>query len=250
MFKILNWNVYDNNKKLNNVIKFINAVDADVITLQEVSPSLVKLLKNLSHYNLITADDFYKHSFFGPNKIHSLALLTKVAPKRSIIQNFQVVPQSFFNKLTGSEESKQFINCKLRVKDTDINILNLHLPVYSGISKRISLFTQCIDNIENEKDSSLICGDFNIFANKYINPFVGWMLGFDKQDYVNSEREVFEDIFKTLKFKNVFRKKKTFWNITQLDHILVPENIKVADFSVSSHKYGSDHHPIILTLDL
>ncbi len=61
------------------------------------------------------------------------------------------------------------------------------------------------------------------------------------------ERKQAEARFRDVRLKNPLRGRVTHgFSRSQLDHILVPEDVKVLRAEVVRKTYGSDHHPVLV----
>ena len=220
----------------------------DIICLQEVSQDLLDYLKgSQTVYEVESCQDFkWKRGF-----IAYLVILSK----SKILHNYT---SQLHNKKVGSllarhngiREPREFHFVDLVVRDDFIlRVINLHLEVATGAKRRQEEFYNTLSNLSNHIPN-VICGDFNIFANPFLNIFIGWAFNFGLTDYLALERGKFEKIFNKFGLKNLLYKKITYPKFRlQLDHILIDNKLNAQKSQVATNLHGSDHFYISTILN-
>lgn len=249
MLKCISWNIYKDNKdQIKSFETMLGLEDPDIICLQEVSPELLDYLKNnQSVYEVESCQDFkWKKSF-----VAYLVILSKV----KILHNYT---SQLHNKKVGSllarhngiREPREFHFVDLVIQDDFIlRVINLHLEVATGAKRRQEEFYNTLSNLSNHIPN-VICGDFNIFANPFLNIFIGWAFNFGLTDYLALERGKFEKIFNKFGLKNLLYKKITYPKFRlQLDHILIDSKLTAKKSQVATNLHGSDHYYISTILN-
>ena len=150
-----NWNKRNFNKKLNNVIKVIKDIDADIIALQEIeNKQLLKLIsKEIPSYKYISFTK-YKNSSVG------LGFLSKI----KIISNNQI------NVKFSKKTFRPILETTFKINNIKFKIFNNHWPskrVYE--SYRIKYAKKLYDRLkELPRDFDyILLGDFNSNYNEY-----------------------------------------------------------------------------------
>lgn len=172
---------------------------------------------------------------------HYLVILTKIPVCHHFCDYLDSAPpKSFLAKKHQIQSVRQFHYVDLVWQGTKFRIFNLHLEVAVGPRRRLAQFDNLVKNFG--VNNNLICGDFNIFPHPIGSLFVGWAASFCLSDYATNERKVFEIKFKKLNLHNVFAKKITYPKYKlQLDHILIPKNLKVIEKRMEKKLSQSDH---------
>jgi endonuclease/exonuclease/phosphatase family metal-dependent hydrolase len=95
---------------------------------------------------------------------------------------------------------------------------------------------------------TIICGDLNIVERLHIM-ILNWLLGGKLSDIFawRTLREAMEEKFARLNLQNPLRGKPTQTiSRSQLDHILVPNDMRILSAEVLPERCGSDHHPVFV----
>lgn len=254
--KIYSWNVLCYNRKIPEVIAYIEGLEFDVLCLQEVTPELLDHLKTLPYHLAYHIDviRFYKESREAPLYV---AVLSKQPFANSGTLQFFDFPYPFHTRL--------FIACMSLFRwsfvtergalyadiphgDRLLRVFSVHLTLW-GPHHRAREFEAVIGHVEPGQPT-VICGDFNVieFAPMKI---LNWLLGSPLPHGMPwyPERDLFEERFADAGFHNPLRGMVTHrFSRSQLDHILVSLDLAVADAAVEPDSHGSDHQPVSVTL--
>lgn len=149
------WNKKTFNKKLNNLIKVIKDIDADIIALQEIENKYLiqLLLKKLPNYKYYSFSK-YKNSSVG------IGFLSKI----KILEN-QNIEVKFSNKIY-----RPILESTFEVENKKFKIFNNHWPSKrSSESYRIKYAKKLFDRVnELPRDYDyILIGDFNSNYNEY-----------------------------------------------------------------------------------
>jgi endonuclease/exonuclease/phosphatase family metal-dependent hydrolase len=123
-------------------------------------------------------------------------------------------------------------------------IFSIHLTLW-GPHNRQKEFQAVLGHIEPNRPA-VLCGDFNVIEYGPMK-ILNWLLGAPLRQAMPwyPERDLFEERFSTAKLHNPLRGKVTHpFSRSQLDHILVSEDIKVTHAWVDDERHGSDHCPV------
>ena len=165
----------------------------------------------------------------------------------------QLPRAQLFRKLMGWStffRSKTALRISLDVRGKAVHLYSIHLSVLRPHDRKIE-FETVVKNLDPNA-LSILCGDFNVFESPQANLLNVLMGGsFGDFVYLKRERNWFEKRFKELGFVNPLRRKKTHpvaWS--QIDHILVPENTPVLEKRIIKETHGSDHNPVMVSVEL
>lgn len=248
---IYSWNMFFENKKLEEAFNFIKNAEFDIFCLQEVPGSILEKLEGLE-YSLEKVEEIQLSTDSKTFPIYSVVLSKHPILKSQEIHFTDPLPPlrtKFTRFVLSFLRRERIIKWENRVSffaDVEIGIkplrvFNLHLPLLTP-TQRMNELQQAM---QNKTDNMIICGDFNILETFYIS-LLNWLLGGSLADWFlySRERKGMEQRFHSLGLINHFRGRVTHGLAhSQLDHILVPENRKVKEVSVFDAN-GSDHNPI------
>lgn len=258
---IYSWNVLYENKTFDDVYTFIQELDFDVLALQEVPEHFLEKLRTLP-FELCESYDWVHRDATGKevpiyvviiSKFPILETLTIPFPEELYKPENQLPRAQLFRKIMGWStffRSKTALRVSLDVDGTNVHVYSTHLSVLRPQDRKVE-FETIAKNIQPDTPS-IICGDLNVFESPQAN-LMNWLMGGSILDMLllKRERRWFEKRFKELRFQNPLRRKKTHpiaWS--QIDHILVPEEILVQKKGIVRKTYGSDHNPVMVSVEL
>ena len=246
--KIFSWNIYCHNKNFNGALRFIDQQEADVVCLQEV-PVLIagKLKRRRGSY--VTE---VKARHRGRKKIKTRNVIMSRFPiKEHGSFPFEKKEQrSIKSRVSNLHGPSEFHYVDIKTGKRKVRIFNSHLECNTSPRMRADQFKQIVKKSHKSK-TNIYCGDFNTYGRWYINLLVGHISNYKLKDYSQSDRELFDKLFEKHKLSNVF-----YGNVTyplfrlQLDHILVPDDTSVLSKKVFKSRYGSDHRPIMVEVEI
>lgn len=251
-YKIVTWNVFCNNNKIEKGLDFIFESKPDVVALQELPYKILRLLSEKHpQYHIYYTFDFLSNEM---GKSSFLCLMTKHSlGKISIIQYSNDKAKSL---LTGYYNFIGNIECHIAGKlslflgSKKVNICNTHFSAAASPDEKRKYFESVIRRLD-ENAVNIVLGDFNVNNGMVFPLITGFLRGYSINELFEDEHEKFDVLVKKHGYENVFFGKNTM-NFPlihqQLDHILVPNNIKYSNPGISESGYGSDHK--ILTLDI
>lgn len=257
--KIYSWNTYWHNKTLDKALRFIQETDADIICLQEVVPEFLERLRSLP-YHVASSVHMGRHFLDGSNEAAYNVILSRYpilastrvtlpdsgAPFRTRLLVRLMRP--FGWGLIANERG--FLYADIAAPGGTVRVFCVHLSLSGPSQRRLEL--EVVRQNLPVGLHALICGDFNIIDQPLLKLF-NWFLGssvFESMPW-HRERTRSEMHFAETGFKNPLRGKVTHgFSRSQLDHILVPEDCVVLNAGVSTKKYGSDHNPVVVEIEL
>lgn len=148
--KIMNYNIHKgknikNKSTLDDMIKYFNHSDIDILCLQEVLRSdHEKIMKNTNLKGYYQCNVNLKLDDYG----------ISIYVKRNIDVSF--VEENF---LTSKKEQRGFINLKAYINNKLVNIINTHLGL-DEVEREIQI-EELIRYTENLRGKIFLCGDFN-----------------------------------------------------------------------------------------
>lgn len=243
--KIVSWNVYRYNKKINyEVIDFLEDSNADIICLQEFPKKKLYRLRKLKGYKISHFKEYFYYKKKEPVYLYSVILSKFDIEDEEIIEHkkFKNIGNKILKVHPKIRIQAGFI--EFRFKNKYYRLFNLHLECRVSAEYRVKQFEWIISNI-NENRYNIICGDFNTFSDAYSNFINYFFTGVSLKYFFKNESNIFNEIFMENKLQNPIDCDRTFkYTKRQLDYILVPEDIKVVESRVNKDLIGSDHFPI------
>jgi endonuclease/exonuclease/phosphatase family metal-dependent hydrolase len=243
--KLISWNLWAENKNQSpSVDKLISEHDPDIICLQEVTVDCLKYLKQLPDFEIIVAQDF--NSFKKKTKKeYKLVILSKYQILNKDRENsFSVAHltrRSVWDLINKWQESLEFQYADVEYNEKLHRIFNIHLEVAAGPKLRYNQLLATLKKFDKNA-VNIICGDLNVYATFWLNLVIGWAMGYRPTEIFTNERKLFEKQFKKSGLKNIFKGRKTYPKYRlQLDHILIPNEVKTKSSEVIAFKNGSDH---------
>lgn len=249
--KIISYNVNGIRAALKKgFIDWLKIEDPDVICLQEI-----KALQSQVDLNVFAAAGYpYNYWFSAQKKGYSgVAILSKTEPK-SVVYG------------TGIE-SMDLEGRNIRVDFDEISIMSLYLPSGTNLNRLehklnyMALFQDYVNQIAEEKNNLVICGDFNIchkaidihdpIRNKNISGFLPvereWMSKFIDSGFIDAFR-VFNtdpDHYSWWSYRANSRANNKGW---RLDYTMVsnPLKPKLKNADILSNAVHSDHCPVLV----
>lgn len=248
--KILDWNTCSFCRNQHKVIKKALSYNADIISLQEVQPASLEILKKASNYKLAFTYDTYKEG----GGCHLVTL-----SKFPIIESGEIGYEGGdFNSpldrlikwYTEEEERHVALYTDIDLNGKNVRIYNIHLSWPVTPSVRFTQFQSFIENIRDYEGEKVIMGDLNVFGSlTYYNLLVCLLFGYKRSDIRFDERGWFDRKFEEMKLQNPLRGTISWPTIpfnAQLDHILIPKGWEVVSLEHTKETFGSDHTPYLL----
>ena len=247
--KILDWNIYKDNKKIDSAIDFIKSGDFDIICLQEFPTKYLDKIKNIGYHYKIAEERFvYKKD--RPDAVMYQVILSKY----DFLSANKIEHDNKHDAFKESKKHDTFttesIFVDVNVQGKKYRIFNTHLKCVAGPYCRMSQFNNLLENIDNSNGvNNVICGDFNTFGKPLINFFVWKYFGYRLPEITINEKKLFNTHFELNGFRNVFKNTVTFLKFPlQLDYILIPKKMKIINKKRYLKSYGSDHLPICVEI--
>ncbi len=260
--KIYSWNVLCYNKQIPQVQEFVKELDFDVLCLQEVTAELLEHLKTLS-YNLEYHVDVLRMFAEGKKELNYVAILSKYPIEEKGTMQFAELGfpihtklfirfMSLFKWSAVTERGAVYID--VRVKGKLLRVFSVHLTLWGPGSRaqEFELLASHLPQVAQKDHASVVCGDFNIIEYGPMK-ILHWFLGAPLKEATPwyPERALFEGRFKKYGLHNPLRGKVTHkFSRSQLDHILVSEELTVKKAWVVPESHGSDHQPVGLELEI
>lgn len=256
--KVITWNAYRNkNKDLkNNLFRLIEQENPDILCIQEFPKNDLEIFENLNYKFKISKEYFINSSL---RKNPSVFLYTIILVKNEFeILDFNVIPHLSQEKIPFAYKIKKFTNLEIESLVVDVSydnkkyrIVNSHLECVCSPSFRIQNFKHILKySNQNLGDKELILtGDYNTFSRFYSNIFLSFLYNYSFKDLFINDFKVFQNIFETNNFSNIFQNLKTHTILPfQLDFILISNDLTFVEKKKIKNKYGSDHNPLTIKL--
>lgn len=259
--KIYSWNVLFKNKKLNDVLAFIEGLDFDILALQEVSEDLLERLKALP-FNLASSVDTARTNATGKTSTDSLVILSRhpIEKQESVVfpVDWYQGPVAWQAKLAGKllswrhpYKNKSGLRVEISLPNPKrVQIFCTHLAVvFATPAVRQKEFDFLMQK-RNKDIPTIFCGDFNILELPHI-ALLNWLSGGKLSDWIFwwRERETFKSKFLEYSLQNPLQGMMTHpIAFSQIDHILIPKDFPVLSRKVLQSKFGSDHNPVMVEI--
>ena len=254
--KIYSWNVLFSNTELDRAFDFISHAPFDIFCLQEVPEALLSRLKTLP-VSIAVGKDSDREVNGNTERIY-LVTLSKYPIRRSDTFDLPVPHAPLRTRLFGALMrpimgwshiySRGGMQSEVETPLGMFRVYCIHL-LLAHPSVRADGFERATRGVDPSRQT-IICGDFNTLESWRI-ALLNWILGGSVMDtlHVMKERPAMETRFIKLGLQNPLKGNPTHGiSASQLDHILVPRGMRVAEKQVISDRIGSDHHPIFIDL--
>lgn len=234
MTRLLQWNIW-NNEDIDNIIKELKRIDADIVCIQELAIKddndiKIRKLKELYSYIYYEKADTFLDGYSQCNAILSKYPLYD--------KSYTYVQKPTDNKNDYSKEGRVYVEAKVKINEKELTIGTTHLSYTDKFieteekDKEVTNLINCI-----KKDNYILTGDFN--TNK-TSKYIKWL----EEKLINNDTS---NTWTTKHFSyNGFTETELNW---KLDYIFTTKDIKVKETKVIDTKY-SDHLPILLTFEM
>lgn len=211
----------ESNKKVEDIVKFIEENKIDIINLQELYPSCErKLRKSLKDYQITGK---YRYLYFP-----------KINESNPIITNKKIISTKTYRlPHLPSLLNRIITKTVISIENKQITILNTHLDYKHQLAKKRQLQV-ILKLLKKETNPIILTGDFNLKNNKELfNDFVKEL---EKLNIYHVEID--EKTLKTSKYKRA------------IDHIFLSNDFKLLDKKVVKNIETSDHYPILIKVKI
>jgi len=153
--KISSWNHKNYSIKLKNISKVINALDADIIALQEVES--LKALKDL-----LTYTKEYKYFSFVKNNKSAIGL--------AVLSKYKILKTQEIKINTKNRYSRPIQKIDIKIENKQITIYNNHWPSKRAAENERVEYALTLQEYLNKqvKNDYILLGDFNSNYNEFI----------------------------------------------------------------------------------
>ena len=244
--KVVSFNIYKRNKKLETVLSFIKDGEFDVVCLQEVPIEVVENFLQLAPYSHV-ADEYVEYGRTGRIDHLKLVILSWLPITKTTVTKHK-------KHETNSKKYRQFElefqSVVVRYKRKLIRINNVHFKCVAGPLYRLESLDEVIESLPSVR-RSIICGDFNTFGRIWTNIFLYKIFKYSKSEVLINEYQALNDKIIQHNYHNSLEGLSTFSRLPlQLDYILVSKDMLVLERVKYKQRFGSDHHPIMVLIAL
>lgn len=243
--KVVSWNVWNRNRRIDLVEGFIRGTNADVLALQELSREHVDAIRGIAGYEFVLADDFVEKG-----ELSHLGLLTRlpVRDANTVTHNAEwATSPSIAGRFMRWQECLQSQSVLLSAGTKEVRVVNIHLSCAVSPRVRAAQLAEVTGHFGSD-DAIVLCGDFNSFAKPALNIAIGWAFGFGLPDLMTDEQQRIADFAAAKGMERIFADEITHpRHRLQLDHILT-QRLHLIASHVEIECFGSDHRPLVATL--
>ena len=167
MIKLLQWNIW-NKEDIDNIIKELKRIKADIVCIQELAikdDKQIRKLKEVYHYFYYEKADTFLDGYSQCNAILSKYPLYD--------KSYTYVQEATDNKNDYSKEGRVYVEAKVKINDKELTIGTTHLSYTDKFieteekDKEVTNLINCI-----KKDNYILTGDFN--TNK-TSKYIKWL---------------------------------------------------------------------------
>lgn len=255
--QIYSWNMLYRNKELDRAFAFVAESDFDIFCLQEVPENFLKRLQTLP-YAIAHCIEVERLLPSGVNRNYSVIL-----SRHQIISEGEIPFPDYWSLLPLRARlfvhlmpSRYFSRIRNRgghyadivVDGIAVRAVNVHL-VQAHSAWRLQELNTALTVLDSTKQR-VLCGDFNTHSKPYTT-LMNWILGGKMSDFFfyRRERMQVDETIRAHGLANPLAGKVTHdFSHSQLDHILVSSSYTITNASVIPERYGSDHHPIRVSI--
>ena len=262
--RIYSWNILFENKQFDVALRFIQTLDFDVLALQEVPEEFLAQLKSLPFQIAYGPDTRRVRTNEAGKRMDYLVILSKHEITRS---EGILFPSEWYQRSAALQAritahlmgwllpygGKGALRVELLLpQDSKMQVFCAHLAiVFSTSTHRLKEFEYMMEN-RNPDLPIIFCADMNILELPHIT-LLNWLGGGKLLHWLLwwRERNAFKKLFKKYGLKNPLKGGITHpIALSQIDHILVPEQFPVVSKKILKTKHGSDHNPVMVEVKL
>lgn len=246
--KVFSWNMYCNNRNFAGALKFLEEQNADVMCLQEVPTDIARMLEKKTQWHISQAKAHHR----GHRRVKTRNVIISRYPikEKGASSFLEDEKPSIKSRITGLCGPLEFQYIDIKPGKRKVRIFNSHLECNTSPRIRVEQFKQVLQ-LSHKSSLNIYCGDLNTYGEWYLNLFVGYISNYKLKDISSSERNLFNALFREYELNNVFHGNVTYPLFRlQLDHILVPNDVPVVSKMVYHKRYGSDHRPISVEVEI
>lgn len=141
-----------------NIKEFLKSSKADFVMLQEIDFKAI-WTNHLNQSLLINSENFYPYAFEGQNNLSTNMI--KMEYGNAILSKHEVLSHQNFPFEKKRMGGKGFQVAKIKWKNKDLTIINLHLHPYS-VKARDYQLKMLQDYLKSSGETFIIGGDFNM----------------------------------------------------------------------------------------
>jgi endonuclease/exonuclease/phosphatase family metal-dependent hydrolase len=261
---VVSWNMYCFNKKLDDAFAFIQSQPFDVMCIQEVPEGFLSLLRTLPLFMVESPDSVWREKNAPGNVQRDYHVILSKHPivadatypvvehrsRKFRARLFRSMMRYIANWRSGSLHNRTSHSADITFNGKIIRVFSTHLELATPAIRK-NEFEHIVRNLSTDHQN-IICGDFNILESWLMKPLNFLLGGSLLQAFPwYNERAEMEQAFQAAGLSNIFKSRITHKIAhSQLDHILVPVGTNVIDQKVLLNTHGSDHRPIVATLNI
>lgn len=245
-FRIASWNVLYDTGPGDRIVDFLDAVDADVAALQELSERHLDHVESLGRWHVIRSPDQT-----GAGIASFLGVISKrpSQSRRVVDIPAEIRPKPpLFSRLRATTVTQTALPAGLEINGRMLEVLNLHLTCATSPGGRRCERAFPLAALPADAPAVML-GDFNAMARRWINPAFAIPFGFRPADLLLNELAEVTAWAADHGFAGVADGVTFPWLGLQLDQIFV-RGVSVVSAQILKQRFGSDHRPVVADLAL
>ncbi len=242
--RIASWNVLYGNDACDRIGDFLDATDADIAALQELSQPHLDHIEALGRWHVIRSVDQT-----GPGGSTFLGIVSKVsAISRRVVDLASVrrPRRSPYAHLTASSATQSVLSAQFAFDGKPLQVMNVHLTCATSPEGRRQERAAAIQALAADAPA-VILGDFNAMARRWISAAFAIPFRYGPRDLWFDELAEVTEWAAGLGFVGSVDG-VTFPRLgLQLDQAFV-RGTTVASAHILKRRFGSDHRPVVVDL--
>jgi len=239
--RVVTWNVYKDNKTIDQLIDFLPSLNADVLALQEVPREKIeKLLDAFEHV-------VFSHEGWTYKKSGEVVEICNVIASDHPIkhtESFDISLRTLFQAKRYAAFTSECLVATIEFGGSEYEIMNTHLRCVAPPWVRVQQFEEVLKRADMSK-KNIICGDLNTFSWPLLNLLIGKRYGYGFKEMLTNGRKIFEKIFIQHDLVNPHHGVSTFKLFpVQYDYVLVDRDTEVFHTEKVKDLHGSDHYAL------
>lgn len=239
---VLQWNIWYR-EPIENILKTLQAIDADIVCLQELSINNSEQTVSNTVAYLAGELGFNVTSCEIPLEDQEMNIANAIFTRFDMVSKRNV----WINQPSGTnkydDQYRAYVEADVKVQNTTLRIGTVHMSythAFEPTERKLAETDNLIQEIKDNDTDFILTGDFNATPDSKVIKQLGKQL-------VHAGPEISENTWATKSFSyGGFVAKELNW---RLDYIFTSKDIKTVEADVIKTEF-SDHLPVLATFDI